>query len=148
MAIDILDINNDMLELIAQPHQEIILNFPVKLSDGKIKLLKGYRVQHNNLLGPYKGGLRFHQNVYLDECKALAFWMTIKCALYNIPFGGGKGGIKFNPRDYNSNDLERISKSFAKALSRYIGHDYDVPAPDVGTTPQIMDWMTKSYITT
>lgn len=92
------------------------------LQDGTTKLFKGYRVQHNNLLGPYKGGLRFNECVYLDECKALAFWMTIKCALNSIPFGGAKGGIKFNPRDYTKNDLKNISKEFAKALHPYIGN--------------------------
>ena len=91
---NISDITKVSLE---QPKNEIMVNFPVKLSNGKIKLFKGYRVQHNNILGPYKGGLRFHQDVYLDECKALATWMTMKCSLQNIPFGGGKGGIKINP---------------------------------------------------
>jgi glutamate dehydrogenase (NAD(P)+) len=88
--------------LLSQPMNEIIVNFPVKLKDGTIKLFKGYRVQHNNLLGPFKGGIRFYKDVYLDECKALAFWMTMKCALVSLPFGGGKGGIKFNPRDYQT----------------------------------------------
>jgi glutamate dehydrogenase (NAD(P)+) len=109
------------------------------------QVFKGYRVQHNNILGPYKGGLRFHHGVYLDECKALAFWMTLKCSLQGLPLGGGKGGIKFNPRDYSRGDLKKISKAFAKALYKYIGSDIDVPAPDMGTNDQIMDWMTDAY---
>jgi glutamate dehydrogenase (NAD(P)+) len=143
---NLLNLQEGVRELIFHPNNEIIVNFPVKLKNGTLKMFKGYRVQHNNLLGPYKGGLRFHHNVYLDECKALAFWMTIKTALHDIPFGGGKGGIKFNPSDYCEQDIQEISIQFSKALSRYIGEDYDVPAPDVGTNSKIMDWMTQSYL--
>ena len=100
-ALTLADISDDVSKILAQPNAEIIVNFPVKLENGNTEIFKGYRVQHNNILGPYKGGLRFHQNVYLDECKALAFWMTVKCALQNLPLGGGKGGIKFNPHDYS-----------------------------------------------
>ena len=126
--------------ILSQPMNEIIVNFPVKLEDGTVKLFKGYRVQHNNLLGPFKGGLRFYKDVYLDECKALAFWMTMKCALVSLPFGGGKGGIKFNPYDYSKEDIKRISIAFSKALL-YIGPNIDIPAPDMGTNPLIMDYM-------
>lgn len=140
-----LNISPDLKTIMSQPKNEIIVNFPVKMSDGNTRLFKGYRVQHNNLLGPFKGGLRFHEGVYLDECKALAFWMTIKCALQSIPFGGGKGGIKFNPREYTREDLKNISKQFCKALFPYIGSDVDIPAPDMGTNSQIMDWMTYAY---
>lgn len=140
-----IDLSDEIKEILSQPNNEIIVNFPVKLSNGQTKLFKGYRVQHNNLLGPYKGGLRFNECVYLDECKALSFWMTIKCALNDIPFGGAKGGIKFNPRDYNQADLKSISKQFAQALFRYIGSDIDIPAPDMGTNSQIMDWMIYGY---
>ena len=139
------NINKDLQILLSQPMNEIIVNFPVKLSNGSIKLFKGYRVQHNNLLGPFKGGLRFYKNLYLDECKALAFWMTIKCALVNIPFGGAKGGIKFNPNDYSIDDVKSISKEFSKALIPYIGENIDIPAPDMGTNPMIMDWMQSAY---
>jgi len=140
-----LAISNETQVLLAQPMNEIIVNFPVTLTDNTTKLFKGYRVQHNNVLGPFKGGLRYHQDVHLDECKGLAFWMTLKCSLQNIPFGGAKGGIKFNPRDYNREDLKRISKGFSRALSNYIGPDIDIPAPDMGTNDQIMDWMLDSY---
>lgn len=140
-----LNMSNEMKEILSQPKNEIIVNFPVHLESGETRLFKGYRVQHNNLLGPFKGGLRFNECVYLDECKALAFWMTIKCALQGIPFGGGKGGIKFNPREYSREDLKRISKQFAKALYPYIGSDVDIPAPDMGTNSQVMDWMMYAY---
>ena len=144
-ALDSGSFDSDLKIALSQPAHEIIVNFPVKLEDGNLKMFKGYRVQHSNLLGPYKGGLRFHPEVYLEECKALAFWMTIKCALQNIPFGGGKGGIKFNPRDYSQEDLKRISRKFCNSLYKYIGPDRDIPAPDMGSTAQIMDWMTAEY---
>lgn len=107
--------------------------------------MKGYRVQHNNFCGPFKGGLRFHEIVYLDECKALAGWMTIKCALQNLPFGGAKGGIKFDPRAYVPMDVEKIAFAFCKAIRPYIGSHIDIPAPDVGTNARIMDIMTDAY---
>lgn len=140
-----LNLSENIKAALSQPKNEIIVNFPVLLENGETRLFKGYRVQHNNMLGPFKGGLRFNECVYLDECKALAFWMTIKCALQSIPFGGGKGGIKFNPRDYSRENLKRISKTFAQALFPFIGSDIDIPAPDMGTNSQIMDWMMYSY---
>lgn len=135
----------EFMTLLGQPKREIIVNFPVKMDDGSLKLFKGYRVQHNNILGPYKGGLRFNSGVYLDECKALASWMTLKCSLQNLPFGGGKGGVKFNPRDHSESELEKISKGFCRALFHHIGPNKDIPAPDMGTNSQIMDWMTHMY---
>jgi glutamate dehydrogenase (NAD(P)+) len=144
-ALELTPISDETRVILSQPMNEIIVNFPVTLNDNSIKLFKGYRVQHNNILGPFKGGLRFHQDVYLDECKALAFWMTLKCSLQDIPFGGGKGGIKFNPKDYNREDLKNVSKEFSKALARYIGPDIDIPAPDMGTNDQTMDWMLDAY---
>lgn len=101
--------SGEQAELLRQPMREIILHFPVVLEDGRRIVLKGYRVQHNNALGPFKGGLRFHEIVYLDECKALAGWMTVKCALQRLPFGGAKGGVKYNPRDYSCEDRKRIA---------------------------------------
>lgn len=144
-ALEITPISNEVKTIISQPKNEIIVNFPVQLDNGETKLFKGYRVQHNDIVGPYKGGLRYHHNVYLDECKALAFWMTLKCSLQRLPLGGAKGGIKFNPRDHSQEDLKRISKAFARALYRYIGSDIDIPAPDMGTNSQTMDWMTHEY---
>jgi len=133
------------LNLLKQPMNEIIVNFPVKLKNGQTIYLKGYRVQHNNFRGPFKGGLRYHEIVSLDECKSLAGWMTIKCALQSLPFGGGKGGIKFNPRDYEIEDVKEISECFCNAIHSYIGSQIDIPAPDVGTNSLIMDCMTRKY---
>ncbi len=135
----------DFVEFMKHPQNEIIVNFPVKLADGQIKMFKGYRIQHNNFLGPYKGGLRFHPAVYLNECKALAFWMTIKCALQNLPFGGAKGGIKFSPADYDMTDLKKITIGFTRAIGQFIGPHTDIPAPDIGSNSQIMDWMESAY---
>lgn len=144
-AFDVVSLDSSLRSILSQPKNEIIIHFPVKLTSGKIELFKGYRVQHNNILGPFKGGFRFHQDVYLDECKAMATWMTWKCALQNLPFGGGKGGVKFNPSLYNSEDLEHITRRFTHSLGSNIGPDWDVPAPDMGTNAQIMDWMMDTY---
>lgn len=137
--------DKDFIERLMHPNNEIIMNFQVKLSNNKTKIFKGYRIQHNNLLGPYKGGLRFDPICHLDECKALACWMTIKCSLQSLPLGGGKGGIKFNPREYSEEDLKRITRQFSKSLYKFIGGNIDVPAPDVGSNSQMMDWMTSEY---
>ena len=137
--------SSDFVNSIKSPDTEIIVNFPVKLESGEVQVFQGFRVQHNNLLGPYKGGLRFAENLYLDECKALAFWMTIKTALHNLPLGGGKGGIKFDPRKFSSEDCRRIIQAYGKKLNRFIGPMTDIPAPDVGSTSQHMDWLTAQY---
>jgi glutamate dehydrogenase (NAD(P)+) len=144
-AFSVTKIDPALATIVSQPKNEIIIHFPVKLTSGKVTLFKGYRVQHNNILGPFKGGIRYHQDVYLDECKALSAWMTWKCALQNLPFGGGKGGVKFNPSEYNVEDLERITRRFTHSLGSNIGPDWDVPAPDMGTNAQIMDWMMDTY---
>ncbi len=136
----------DIATIVSQPKNELIIHFPVRLKSGEVRMFKGYRVQHNNILGPYKGGIRFHQDVYLDECKALASWMTWKCALAGLPYGGGKGGVKFNPKDYDVDDLERITRRFTHALGTNIGPEYDIPAPDMGTNSQTMDWMMDTYV--
>lgn len=126
-------------------NKEIIVNFPVVLDDNRVEIFTGYRVQHNNWLGPYKGGLRFSDEVHLEECKALAFWMTIKCALHNLPFGGAKGGVMYNPRKYSENENRNISKAFCAAIYTNIGPTLDIPAPDIGTSSQTMDWMVSKY---
>lgn len=137
--------NKDDVQLLVQPNRIINVNFPVKLSDGKTKIFNGYRVQHNNALGPYKGGIRFHHEVDLNEVKSLAFWMSIKCATVDIPMGGGKGGITFNPKDYSEEDIEIISRSFIRHIADFIGSEKDVPAPDVYTNPKIMEIMVDEY---
>jgi glutamate dehydrogenase (NAD(P)+) len=134
------------LAILSQPKNELIVNFPVRMDSGEYRLFKGYRVQHNNILGPYKGGMRYHELVSLDEIKALASWMTYKSALHDIPFGGGKGGIKFSPRDHSTGELERITRRFTHALGANIGPEYDIPAPDVGTNAQTMVWMMDTYM--
>tara|TARA_Y100000590_G_scaffold15425_1_gene18531 strand:- start:495 stop:1733 length:1239 start_codon:yes stop_codon:yes gene_type:complete len=138
-------IDEDIVEYLSAPKHEIITNFPIRLDSGKIKMFKGYRVQHNNVLGPYKGGIRFSNDVHLNEVKSLAFWMTIKCALQDLPYGGAKGGVQLNPYEYSQSELERISKEYCNSIYKYIGDNKDIPAPDMGTNSQIMDWMVDAY---
>jgi glutamate dehydrogenase (NAD(P)+) len=134
--------------ILGQPKSELIVNFPVQLDNGSYKLFKGYRIQHNNILGPYKGGIRYHPEMSLDDGKALATWMTMKCALMRLPYGGGKGGVKVNARELSQTELMRLTRRFTSALGDTIGPDYDIPAPDVGTNAQIMDWMMDTYLNT
>jgi glutamate dehydrogenase/leucine dehydrogenase len=131
--------------ILSQPKNELIVNFPVRMDSGEVRLFKGYRVQHNNLLGPFKGGMRYHPQVSLDDVKALAATMTWKSALLRLPFGGGKGGIKFDPHAVSRQELQRITRRFTHALGENIGPEYDIPAPDVGTNGQIMAWMMDTY---
>lgn len=142
----VVDVPEYVRTILSQPKNEIIVNFPVRLDDGSIKLFKGYRIQHNNLLGPYKGGMRYHENVTLDDAKALAAMMTVKCALMNLPYGGGKGGIKFNPNTVSRTELQRITRRFFHALGGNIGPETDIPAPDVGTNSRIMAWAMDTYM--
>jgi glutamate dehydrogenase (NAD(P)+) len=145
-AAKIAGISPEVRAILSQPKNELIINFPVRMDNGEYKMFKGYRVQHSNILGPYKGGIRYHEQVSLDEVKALAAWMTYKGALHDIPFGGGKGGIKFMPRNHSLAELERITRRFTHALGTNIGPEYDIPAPDVGTNGQIMVWMMDTYM--
>jgi len=134
--------------ILSQPKNEIIVNFPVRMDNGDVRLFKGYRLQHSSMLGPFKGGLRYHEGVSLDDLKALAAMMTWKCALMQIPFGGGKGGIKFNPHTVSKTELQRITRRFIHSLGNNIGPDYDIPAPDMGTNSQIMAWAMDTYMNT
>jgi glutamate dehydrogenase (NAD(P)+) len=134
--------------ILRQPKNEVIVNFPVRMDDGRYRLFKGYRIQHSNILGPYKGGLRFHQDTSLDELKALSALMTWKSSLMDLPFGGAKGGIKFDPFSVSSFELERITRRFVHALGSNIGPDYDIPAPDMGTNAQVMAWAMDTYMNT
>jgi glutamate dehydrogenase (NAD(P)+) len=145
-AMKLIDIDPDVAQILAQPKNELIVNFPVRMESGKFVMFKGYRVQHNNILGPYKGGMRYHQEANLDEMKALASWMTYKSALHEIPFGGGKGGIKVDVRQHSKIELERITRRFTAALGSNIGPEYDIPAPDVNTNSQTMVWMMDTYM--
>jgi glutamate dehydrogenase (NAD(P)+) len=147
-AADLMKLDLDIRKILAKTTNEIIVNFPVKMDDGRIEMFTGYRVQHNNVLGPYKGGLRFHPAVDIDEVRALATWMTWKSALTYIPFGGAKGGIQCDPFKYSPSELERITRRFTFALGNNIGPEYDIPAPDVNTNPQIMAWILDTYVST
>ncbi|MBW1874127.1 MAG: Glu/Leu/Phe/Val dehydrogenase [Deltaproteobacteria bacterium] len=134
--------------ILAEPKNELIVHFPVRMDGGETRLFKGYRIQHNNVMGPYKGGMRYHEQVSLNELKALATQMTWKCALLGVPFGGGKGGVKFNPREHSHEELQRITRRFTHALGSNIGPSHDIPAPDMGTNAQTMVWMMDTYINT
>jgi glutamate dehydrogenase (NAD(P)+) len=135
-------------EMLAQPKNEIIVHFPVLMDDGEHRLFKGYRIQHNNLLGPYKGGLRYHESVTLDDLKALASMMTWKSALMELPFGGAMGGIKCDPALLSVNERRRLTRRFTHALGQNIGPDYDIPAPDMGTDAHVMVWVMDTYMNT
>jgi len=146
-AADVIKLNPVVRTVLSEPQNEITVNFPVLLDDGTYRLFKGYRIQHNNTNGPYKGGIRFHESVNLAEVKALAAWMTWKSALMGIPFGGAKGGVTLNPRNFSEGELRRITRRFTHALGNNIGPEYDIPAPDVGTGPREMVWMMDTYMT-
>jgi len=147
-AAKLVDLPQHVRAILAQPKNEIIVNFPVLMDNGEYRVFKGYRIQHSNILGPYKGGMRYHESAGLDDFKALAAMMTWKCALMGLPFGGGKGGIKFNPHDVSRKELSRITRRFFHALGNNIGPDYDIPAPDVGTNAQVMAWAVDTYMNT
>lgn len=136
----------EKVALLKEPHHIINVTIPVVMDDGSTKEFQGYRVQYNNARGPYKGGIRFHPQVNLDEVKALSFWMTMKCAVADVPLGGGKGGVVVDPKTLSEGELERLSRGYARAIADFIGPDKDVPAPDVNTTGKIMGWMVDEYI--
>ena len=139
------DFNTEFIARLRQPDRDIRISIPVKMDDGSIKIFEGYRVEYNNALGPYKGGIRYHTAVDIDEVKALAFWMALKCAVVNIPMGGGKGGITVDPKVLSVGELERLSRGWVQKLSDILGPYKDVPAPDVNTTPEIMMWMADEF---
>ncbi len=132
--------------ILTQPKNSHIVNFPVKMDNGEYEIIRGFRIQHNNALGPYKGGIRFHQDVSLDDIRALSLWMTLKCSLAGLPFGGAKGGVRINPRKYSPQELTRITRRFTTAISSVIGPNYDIPAPDVGTNARTMVTIMDTYM--
>ncbi len=140
-----LGLSKSMLRKLSRPDRVIKKEIEIELDSGRRKKFKAFRSQHNNARGPYKGGIRFHAQVSLDEVKALSMWMTWKCAMAGIPFGGGKGGVIVDPKQLSEGELERLSRAYARAFAPYIGPKVDVPAPDVNTTPQIMSWMADEY---
>ncbi len=145
-AAQALNVPHRLKLILTQPKNEIMVHFPVHMDDGTWQLFKGYRVQHNNVLGPYKGGIRYHPEVKLDEVKTLSLLMTMKCALARLPFGGAKGALKIDPRAVSQHELMRATRRFTAALGDNIGPDNDIPAPDVGTNSQVMAWMADTYI--
>jgi glutamate dehydrogenase (NAD(P)+) len=145
-AADLMRLDPSIRKILATTMNEIVVHFPVKMDDGRIEMLTGYRVQHNNVLGPFKGGLRYHPAVDIDEVRALATWMTWKSAIADIPFGGAKGGIQCDPSKYSRSELERLTRRFAFALGSNIGPEYDIPAPDVNTNAQTMAWILDTYL--
>lgn len=129
------------------PEREFTVNFPVEMDDCSIQVFTGYRVQHNSIRGPYKGGVRFHPDVNMDEVRALAAWMTFKCAVVDIPFGGAKGGVTCDPSNLSQKEIERITRAYTVSIAPFIGPEVDIPAPDVNTNAQVMGWMMDSYST-
>lgn len=144
-ASSFLPLDELFLERISSLDRVVEVSVPIKMDDGTVKVFEGFRVQHNNILGPYKGGLRFHPNVDMSEVKALAFWMSMKNAIIDVPFGGGKGGIKVNPKEFSEDELERLTREFTRKLFPVIGSSLDVPAPDVNTNGKIMSWIVDEY---
>jgi len=147
-AADLIGLDGWVRTILSEPQNEIIVNFPVQMDDGSFRLFKGYRIQHNNAYGPYKGGIRYHEAVNLEEVKALAAWMTWKSALMGIPFGGAKGGVTISPRNFSESELRRVTRRFTHALGNNIGPEFDIPAPDMGTGAREMVWMMDTYMLT
>lgn len=145
-ACDALALDKSVYELLKEPRRVIELSIPVKMDDGSVRVFKGYRSLHNDAVGPGKGGIRFHPDVNLDEVKALSVWMSFKCCVTGIPYGGAKGGITVDPKELSQGELERLSRGYIQGLYKYLGEKIDVPAPDVNTNGQIMAWMTDEYI--
>ncbi|MGA8742958.1 MAG: Glu/Leu/Phe/Val dehydrogenase dimerization domain-containing protein, partial [Terracidiphilus sp.] len=144
-AADALGLDNDTREMIKFPERVLTVTVPVRMDDGHIRRFEAYRVQHSTARGPAKGGIRFHPQVTLDEVKALATWMTWKCAVVNIPFGGGKGGITCDPKHMSQGELERMTRRYTSAILPLIGPEQDIPAPDVYTNSQTMAWIMDTY---
>ncbi len=144
-AAELVELNKNIWERIKKPDNVLQVSLPVKLDNGEWEVFEGYRVQYNNSRGPYKGGIRFHPKTDLNEVKALAFWMTIKCAVVGIPYGGAKGGITVDPKKLSVGELERLTRAFTQKLVGFIGSEKDIPAPDVNTNSQIMAWMADEY---
>jgi glutamate dehydrogenase (NAD(P)+) len=140
-AAELLELPQSISEVLRVPQRELTVNFPVKMDNGSTRVYTGYRVQHNLGRGPVKGGIRYHPAVDIDEVRALAMWMTWKCALVNIPYGGAKGGVVVDPSQLSIGEIERLTRRFATEISILLGPDKDIPAPDVNTNPQIMAWI-------
>jgi len=145
LAAEVMGLDETTHEFLRWPMREFHVRFPVRMDDGTTRIFEGFRVQYNDARGPTKGGLRFHPAETFDTVRALAAWMTWKCAVVDIPLGGGKGGVVCSPKEMSQGELERLSRGYIRALGHYIGPETDVPAPDVYTTPQVMAWMMDEY---
>ncbi|MBI4783182.1 MAG: Glu/Leu/Phe/Val dehydrogenase [Oscillatoriophycideae cyanobacterium NC_groundwater_1537_Pr4_S-0.65um_50_18] len=144
-ALRYVSIHEDAVERLKYPKSSLTVSIPVRMDNGSLRVFQGYRVRYDDSRGPAKGGVRFHPGVSLDEVQSLAFWMTFKCAVLNLPFGGAKGGITLNPKELSKFELERLSRGYVDAIADFIGPDVDIPAPDVYTNPMIMGWMMDQY---
>jgi len=144
-AAEAMKLDEEVKAILSVPKRIVEVNLPVRLKDGKLQIFKGYRVQHNDGAGPYKGGIRYHQNVDIDEIKAMATLMTMKCAAVELPLGGAKGGITFDPHEYDVEDVEEITRKFVQMIEPFIGPEIDVPAPDVNTDSQVMAWIADEF---
>ena len=136
---------SELIDRLMHPDRQVRISIPVIMDDGSQKIFEGYRVEHNNKRGPYKGGIRFHQDADMNEVNALALWMTLKCAVANIPMGGGKGGVTVDPKILSASELEKLSRGWARLMAPLLGPEKDVPAPDVNTNGEIMSWMLDEY---
>ncbi len=145
VAADVLGLDDDMRKILRYCQRELTVNFPVEMDDGSVEVFTGYRVQHNTGPGPTKGGIRYHQDVSLAEVKALAMWMTWKCAVVGLPYGGAKGGVQVNPKLLSQNELQNLTRRYTTEIQPFIGPNQDIPAPDVNTNPQIMAWLMDTY---
>lgn len=144
-ALGKLGYSEEFYELLKEPVRMLTVRIPIQMDDGSVKVFTGYRSQHNDAVGPTKGGVRFHPEVNEDEVKALSIWMSLKCGIVNLPYGGGKGGIICDPREMSLKELERLSRGYVRAVSQIVGPTKDIPAPDVFTNSQIMAWMMDEY---
>lgn len=142
---DAMGLEDEMRLRLASCQRELIVHFPVRMDDGHLQVFTGFRVHHNTVKGPSKGGIRYHPAVTLDECRALAMWMTWKCSLMDLPYGGAKGGVIVDPKVLSEHELEKLTRRYATEISPFIGPERDIPAPDVGTNAQIMAWMMDTY---
>jgi glutamate dehydrogenase/leucine dehydrogenase len=144
-ASKLMNLNEEIKDVLSVPQRKVEVNIPCRMDDGSLKIFKGFRVQHNNYCGPYKGGIRYHEQVDEGEVMALSAWMTLKCAVVGIPLGGGKGGIIVNPKELSDGEKERLTRKYIELIAPIIGPDRDVPAPDVNTNGQIMEWIADEY---
>lgn len=145
-ACDALGTDPAVYEILKQPQRIIEVAIPVRMDDGSMRVFTGYRASHNTAIGPAKGGIRFHQDVNIDEVRALSIWMTFKCGIMGVPYGGGKGGVICNPLELSDKELEQIARGYVAGMHKYLGEKIDIPAPDVGSSGKIMAWMTDEYI--